>query len=389
MRKRVVWIVLDSVGIGALPDAVRFHDENAHTLRHILMHKGNLDIPHLYALGLAHIEGAGCPKPVAPPVGCYGRAAERTMGKDTTSGHWEMAGIVMQTPFRTYPDGFPQELIHRFEERIGRRVLGNKAASGTEIIQELGDLHVETGFPIVYTSADSVFQIAAHEEVIPLDELYRMCGIARDMLTGEHLVGRVIARPFCGQSGQYIRTDNRKDFSAEPPEPTVLDGLVKHGIPVWSVGKISDIFCGRGILRSERTHGNADGIDAALRLMGEMQEGLLFVNLVDFDMLYGHRNDADGYARALEYFDRRLPEILLALKADDMLVITADHGCDPTTQGTDHTREYVPILIYGRALRQNVGIGTRESFADIGATVYEYLTSLRWPVGRSFLSSID
>ncbi len=389
MRKRVIWIVLDSVGIGALPDAIQFHDENANTLQHVYMHKGNLNIPYLYSLGLAHIEGVGCPKPFAPPVGCYGRAAERTMGKDTTSGHWEMAGVIMQPPFRTYPNGFPQELIESFEKRIGRHVLGNKAASGTQIIQELGDQHVETACPIVYTSADSVFQIAAHEEIVPLEELYRMCVIARGMLTGEHLVGRVIARPFRGQSGRYVRTDNRKDFSVEPPEQTVLDGLVKHGVPVWSVGKISDIFCGRGILRSEHTHSNADGIDATLRLMDEMPEGLLFVNLVDFDMLYGHRNDADGYAQALEYFDRRLPEILLGLKTDDMLVITADHGCDPTTEGTDHTREYIPILIYGHALRQNIGIGTRDSFADIGATVYEYLTSLRWPVGQSFLPLID
>lgn len=389
MRKRVIWIVLDSVGIGALPDAAKFQDEGVHTLKHIYEQNKKLDIAHLYSLGLAHIEGSGCPKPCAPPIGCYGRAAELTMAKDTISGHWEMAGLVMQTPFRTYPKGFPEKIIKLFEERTGRSILGNKVASGTEIIQELGDLHVRTGSPIVYTSADSVFQIAAHEDVIPLEELYRMCEIARGLLVGEDLVGRVIARPFVGKDGVYTRTGNRRDFAVEPPQDTILDGLYKHGIPVWTVGKISDVFCGRGIARAEHTHNNEEGINAALRLMQEMTDGLLFVNLVDFDMLYGHRNNVQGYAQALEYFDERLPEFLMALKADDVLIITADHGCDPTTPGTDHTREYIPIIFYGHALKNNINIGTRKSFADIGATVYEYLTDLCWPVGESFLSVIE
>lgn len=388
MKKRAIVIVLDSVGIGALPDAAAFDDEGSHTLGNIYWERGVLALPHLYALGLAHIEDSFLPRPDAMPKGAFGRAAEKTLAKDTTSGHWEIAGLPMETPFRTYPQGFPAALMEEFERRIGRGTLGNTVASGTVIIQELGDAHVETGKPIVYTSADSVFQIAAHEEIIPLPELYRICEIARELLQGEHLVGRVIARPFVGKSGAYTRTENRKDYAIEPIGDTLLDLLQRAGKRTAGVGKIEDIFCKRGLDIIDHTKNNAAGIEATLRLLQEGDADFLFVNLVDFDMLYGHRNDVEGYAAALERFDAALPRILDALQPEDLLLITADHGCDPTTPSTDHSREYIPILAVGEGVESGVDLGIRESFADIGATVYEYLTGQALPAGKSFLAQI-
>ena len=389
MKKRVILVILDSVGIGELPDADKYGDVGSHTLGNIYKVRGKLELPHLYGLGLAGIENSRLPKPEQSPTGAFGRAAERTAAKDTTSGHWEIAGLPMDVPFRTYPEGFPKDLMSEFERRIGRGTLCNRPASGTVIIQELGDEHVRTGKPIVYTSADSVFQIAAHEDVIPLEELYRMCEIARELLVGDNLVGRVIARPFSGISGNYKRTENRKDFAISPPGDTILDGLTKKGLTTVGVGKIEDIFFNRGISISNHTHNNPDGIEATIDFIREGTGDFIFSNLVDFDMLYGHRNDVEGYATGLEYFDGKLPTILSSMGEGDILMISADHGCDPTTPSTDHSREYIPIVIAGAPVRPNVDIGTRTCFADIGATIYEYLTGGgRWPVGESFLSMI-
>ncbi|MGI6168973.1 MAG: phosphopentomutase [Christensenellales bacterium] len=384
--KRVILIVLDSVGVGALPDAHRFGDENANTLAHIVEETG-LELPNLRSLGLGNIPGSGI-KPISSPKGFYGKAMEQFPGKDTTGGHWEIAGILAPS-FPTFPEGFPQEVIDAFCAATGvSGVLGNEAASGTEIIMRLGDEHVATGKPIVYTSADSVFQIAAHEGVIPIDRQYDICKTARDVLTGDFAVGRVIARPFEGESGQYTRTVRRRDFSLPPTDRTMLDAIAEAGLEVWGVGKIEDIFVSRGLTRSEHTVDNPSGIQETLRMMGEGSCGLIFTNLVDFDMLYGHRNDVEGYAAALAYFDKRLPEIVGALKIEDLLVITSDHGCDPTIPGTDHTREYTPILAYGRGLSRGGDLGVRESFADIAATVIEYLGLGTWPLGKSFAKEL-
>ena len=388
MKKRAILIVLDSVGIGALPDAAAYGDVGSHTLGNICRVRGHLDIPNLYVLGLAHIEDSRLPKPDKLPAGCFGRAAEITAAKDTTSGHWELMGVPMATPFRTYSNGFPPQLIKEYENRIGRGTLGNVVASGTQIIQELGDEHVRTGKPIVYTSADSVFQIAAHEQVIPLDELYRICETARAMLTGENLVGRVIARPFLGSHGAYQRTENRRDYAVPPPQDTILDGLVNASLKTVGIGKIEDIFDHRGISVSDHTHNNKESIQAIIRLMKETDGDFFFANLVDFDMLYGHRNDVEGYASGLEYFDQQLPFIMKGMGEADILIITADHGCDPTTPSTDHSREYIPVVIAGKPITSGVNIGTRTSFADIGATIYEYLTGTCWPTGKSFLKKI-
>ena len=382
MKRRATIIVLDSVGIGCLPDAAEFGDEGAHTLGHIFEKRG-LDIPNMLSLGLGNIEGSRLPENSSPKAG-YGRAMEVTKAKDTTSGHWEMAGFPMDVPFRTYPNGFPKELLDEFEERVGRGTIGNEVASGTEIIKRLGDEHVRTGKLIVYTSADSVFQIAAHEEVIPLEELYDICLTAREMLVGEHLVGRVIARPFIGSDRKYTRTENRRDYALAPTKDTILDGLVKKGMDVVGIGKIEDIFAHRGITTVDHTKNNRDGIEAAIRFLREGKGDFIFTNLVDFDMLYGHRNDVEGYGKALEYFDKKLPEILGAMTEQDLLIITADHGCDPVYPGTDHTREYIPVLaMIGNGVPAD--LGTRRSFADLGATVYEYLTGERWICGESFL----
>lgn len=388
MQKRAILIVLDSAGIGALPDAAAFGDEGANTLGNIRRVRGRLALPNLYRLGLANIEGSTLPDVAAAPAGAFGRCAEHTLAKDTTCGHWEMAGLPLDKPFRTYPNGFPAELMHRFEQAIGRGTLGNCVASGTEIIQRLGDEHVRTGFPIVYTSADSVFQIAAHEQVIPVEQLYQICETARSLLTGDNLVGRVIARPFIGSSGAYQRTERRRDYALPPFSDTILDALDGAGLPVVGIGKIEDIFCHRGVTMVDHTRNNPDGIAATQRFIESGEGAFIFVNLVDFDMLYGHRNDVEGYAAALEAFDRALPAMLGALRENDILMVTADHGCDPTTPGTDHTREYIPLVVAGPHVRSGVNLGTRDTFADIGATVYEYLTGNRWRVGNSFLNDI-
>ena len=380
---RVTLIVLDSVGAGALPDADRYGDTGANTLVHTARAVGGLKLPNLGRMGLGNILALDGVPPAAKPAAAYGKMAEQSAGKDTTTGHWEIAGVLLERPFPVYPRGFPPELIREYEERIGCPVLGNQVASGTAIIEEIGAEHLATGYPIVYTSADSVFQVAAHEEVIPLDELYRICRVARAMLTGEHAVGRVIARPFEGRPGAFRRTANRRDFSLKPVGKTLLDLLKENGWPVLAVGKIEDIFDGEGITGAIHTRGNADGVDQTLKAMRESEKGLIFTNLVDFDMLYGHRNNPRGYADALEDFDRRLPEIEGALGPDEVLFITADHGCDPTTAGTDHTREYVPLLVYGRSLPGGQDLGVRQTFADVAATVAE-LFGLYFPVGKSF-----
>ena len=371
---RLVLIVLDGVGVGEAPDAARYGDAGSNTLGNTARAVGGLALPNLGALGLGNLtEVAGVP-PVARPGGAFGRMRERSAGKDTTTGHWELAGLRLEKPFPTYPHGFPPELIRRFEEAIGREVIGNKPASGTAILDELGPLHMETGRPIVYTSADSVFQIAAHEEVIGREALYEMCRIARRLLQGEHAVGRVIARPFVGTPGNFTRTAGRRDFSLEPPEPTLLDLAVACGVSVFAVGKIEDIFAGRGVTRSVHTAENRETVDAVLRLLREAAApALIFANCVDFDAKWGHRNDPEGYARGLEAFDARLPELLAALGERDVLVITADHGCDPTTPSTDHSRELVPLLVAGPRVRPGVDLGLRDTFADVAATAAEGL----------------
>jgi phosphopentomutase len=384
---RVVLIVLDSVGVGALPDAAEYGDQDAlsNTLAHTAEAVGGLDLPHLARLGLGNILPIAGVPPVPHPAGAYGRMAEGSKGKDTMTGHWEIAGLCLTKPFPIYPDGFPEDIIAELEERIGRQTLGNYPESGTVIIQDLGDEHVRTGYPIVYTSADSVFQIAAHEEVIPPAELYEICRVAREILTGEHNVGRVIARPFIGAvDGKYVRTENRRDFAAEPPHPTILDRLVDAGQPVMAVGKIEDIFAHRGITDVIHSTNNMAGVDAVLAFMRRSERGLIFANLVDFDMLYGHRNNPRGYADALEQVDARLPELLSAMQAGDLLIFTADHGNDPTTSSTDHSREYVPLLVTGARVRAGTDLGTRETFADLGATIADILGIGEIPVGSSF-----
>ncbi|MEW6191736.1 MAG: phosphopentomutase [Bacillota bacterium] len=381
--RKVVIVVLDGAGVGALPDAARYGDAGSNTLGNLAEKVGGLDLPHLERLGLGNIAPIKGVPPAANPAAAWGKMAERSPGKDTTTGHWELAGVVLDRPFPVYPQGFPPEVIDTFEARIGRRVLGNKPASGTAIVEELGAEHLRTGCPIVYTSADSVFQIAAHEEVIPVEELYRMCRIAREILTGEHAVARVIARPFTGRPGGFRRTERRHDFSLPPPRPTVLEALVSRGYAVVGVGKIQDIFAGRGVTRSIPVKNNPDNIRKTIAAVQEMAPGLVFTNLVDFDTLYGHRNDPDGFARALKEFDSALPELMGAVAADGMLFITADHGCDPTTPSTDHSREYVPLLVWGPRLAGGAPLGTRATFADVGATVAAFF-GFDWPVGESF-----
>jgi phosphopentomutase len=382
---RVVLVVLDSVGIGEMPDAADYGDAGADTLGHALGSR-EVRVPNLRGMGLCNIRPLPI-EPVEQPAGAFGRAATQSRGKDTTTGHWEMGGIITSDPFPTYPGGFPPRVIEPFERAIGRRVLGNKPASGTEIIKELGEEHVRTGRPIVYTSADSVFQIAAHEEVVPLEELYGWCETAREMLTGEDRVGRVIARPFVGRPGDFRRTEARRDYAVDPPADTLLDRLKASGLAVTAVGKIGSIFCHRGTTEELAAGNNEASLDQTLRALGGDSRGLIFTNLVDFDMLYGHRNDVEGYARALERFDARLPEIQQAMREDDLLIISADHGCDPGDMSTDHTREYVPVLAWGRRARQGVDLGTLSSLADIGQTVAENF-DLELQAGRSFLGKI-
>ena len=382
---RITIIVLDGLGVGALPDAMQYRDEASNTLCNVAAAVGGLKLPNLKALGLGNLTGCQVQgvTDVDKPQAAYGKAAEKSVGKDTTTGHWELAGLILEHPFPTYPQGFPPEIILPFEAAIGRKILGNEVASGTEIIERLGEEHLRTGALIVYTSVDSVFQIAAHEEVIPLEELYEICLAARTILTGKNQVGRVIARPFIGAPGNFKRTKNRRDFSVKPPSRTVLYSIAEAGMEVVGVGKIDDIFAHEGITRSLKTADNMDGVDNILSCLGRRFKGLIFANLVEFDMLYGHRNDCKGYAGALEAFDARLPEILSALREEDMLIITADHGCDPVMPGTDHTREYIPLLIYGKAVKA-CDLGERETFADVGATIAEVLNVTPPPAGKSF-----
>jgi phosphopentomutase len=378
-------IVLDSVGIGELPDAPAFGDRGSNTLGNIAQAVGGLELPHLEALGLGNIAPLAGVAPQGEPRAAYGKMAEVSAGKDTTTGHWELMGVQLMRSFPVYPDGFPREVLDAFEAAVGRKTLGNYPASGTVILDELGVEHVRTGKPIVYTSADSVFQIAAHEEVLPLDALYHMCRIAREMLRGEHEVGRVIARPFVGTPGQWMRTPNRRDFSVTPPQATVLDALKTAGMMVYAVGKIEDIFAVQGITDAVHTRDNRDGVDQTLHAMRTRPErGMIFTNLVDFDAKFGHRNDPQGYAQALVQFDARVPELLDTLADDDLLVITADHGNDPTTPSTDHSREYVPILLTGAAVRRGATIGVRETFADLAATIADIFGVQPPPNGKRF-----
>lgn len=372
MVERVIWVVLDSVGMGALPDAHAFGDAGANTIAHTAEACGGLHLPNLQNLGYGNIDGMQGVSPVEKPMGAFGRLKECSRGKDTTIGHWEMIGIHTKEPFPTYPHGFPQTLMEEFKKMTGcRGYLGNCVASGTQIIQELGEEHSRTGFPIIYTSADSVFQIAACETVIPPEQLYQICRIARKILTGEHNVARVIARPFIREGDHYIRTANRRDFSRKPAETNLLSYMKEAGMHVAAVGKIEDIFDGVGITEAVHTKDNMDGIDQTLAYMRSIPKGLIFTNLVEFDSKWGHRRDALGYGAGLEAFDRRLTDLFTEMREKDLLVITADHGCDPTYSGTDHTREYVPVLWYSKAKEFQSGqnLHTGESFADIGQTL--------------------
>jgi len=387
MIKRVVWIVLDSVGIGALPDADRFGDIGCNTLCNTLK-ATKVQLKNMENLGLGHIEGVFGINQVQQPFGNFGRCVELSEGKDTTVGHWEMAGVHSPKPLPTYPNGFPKEIMDEFERLTERKTLVNLPYSGTQVLDDYGKLHVETGALIVYTSADSVFQIASHEDVVPIQELYRYCEIARNLLQGEHAVARVIARPFVGVEGAFKRTPNRHDYSLSPPHTTVLDVVKKAGREVISIGKIEDIFNGQGITKSIHTKSNMEGIDLTIRTILEESEGIIFTNLVEFDSTWGHRNDVVGYANGLLAFDNKLPEIISALKETDVLIMNADHGCDPTTEGTDHTREYIPLLVYGKHLQHGVNLGTRQSFADIGQTIASLLGVEALSEGNSFLDSI-
>jgi len=384
---RVILIVMDSVGIGYLPDAHLYGDEGSNTLGHILENCPNLQIPNLILLGLGNIDVSNSIPKTSYAIGSYGRAKEKSLGKDTTTGHWEIAGSILKQPFPTFPNGFPTEFIKEFEKAIGLKTIGNYAASGTAIIDELGDEHVKTGYPIVYTSADSVFQIAMHETLIPISRQYEICEIARNMLVGDFKVGRVIARPFEGESGNYTRTSRRKDFATLPP-PNVLTAIEAHGITVLGIGKIYDIFAGVGITRSIKTVNNKEGILATIAAIEENIEGLIFTNLVDFDMHFGHRRDVKGYGSCLEEFDMYIPKIIHAMKDDDLLIITADHGNDPTWTGTDHTREYVPVLMYGKRVIPNNNIPDCSSFADIGSTIGDVLGIKFETEGVSFKHSV-
>lgn len=378
-------VVMDSVGIGELPDAADYGDAGSNTVGNIIKKSGGLDIPNLSALGMSRlVEGLS----EAEITGAYGKAAELFAGKDTTGGHFEIAGLVMDKPFPVFPNGFPEDFMRKFEEAVGRKTIANYPASGTEIIAKLGKEHVDTGALIVYTSADSVFQIAMHEDVIPIEEQYKICETARNMLVGDLAVGRVICRPFEGEEGSYRRTKNRKDYSFEPPGETILTALKDKGFEVAGVGKIEDIFADVGLTKSNHTTDNDAGITATIDFMKQDFDGLVFTNLVDFDMLYGHRNNVQGYREALEALDKREPEILEALGEDDIVIFTADHGCDPTTASTDHSREYIPILVYGKNIKTGVNIGTRKTFADIAATVAEFFGLEKWSVGQSFLGEI-
>jgi phosphopentomutase len=384
--KRIVLMVLDSAGIGEMPDAAEWGDAGADTLGHTIEIEKPL-LPNFQKLGLGNIHPITGLPPAAKPKAAFGKAAIFSNGKDTTVGHWEMAGLITSQPFPTYPDGFPDRIIEPFKKAIGRDVLGNKPASGTEIIKELGSEHMRTGKPIVYASADSVFQVAAHEEIIPLAELYRICETARRILIGRDQVARVIARPFIGTPGNFQRTGNRKDFAVPPPGKTLLDILKDAALATIGIGKIPSIFNFTGFTGQMEAHDNAESINQIIRALESAPEGLIFCNLVDFDMLWGHRRDSKGYARGLESLDRRIPDIQGAMRDDDLLIITADHGCDPAARGSDHTREYVPILVYSGSLSGGVNLGTRKTMADMGQTVAG-IFDLKIPFGTSFLCEL-
>ena len=385
---RVFLIVLDGVGMGELPDADRYGDRGSNTLLHVAEATGGLRLPRLERLGLGRLLDLPGVRALNDPVGARARLAERSAGKDSTTGHWELAGVVLDRPFPTYPQGFPVELLDRWSERVGRGWIGNVAASGTEIIARLGEQHQSTGRLIVYTSADSVFQVAAHEQTVPIEELYAACRAAREMLTGEHAVGRVIARPFLGTPGSYSRTPRRRDFSLEPPEPTLLDRLAEARKPVVTIGKVDELFAGRGVTEAMHTAGNQEGQELLSGQARRSGEGLVFANLVDFDQSYGHRNDPRGFARALESFDQSLGELLGRLRDDEVCMVTADHGNDPTTPSTDHSREYVPLLVAGARVRPGVDLGTRDTFADVGCTIADILGVKRPRVGTSFVREV-
>ena len=388
MTKRVFLIVLDSLGIGALPDARNFGDEGSNTLDAI---SGSPEffVPNLQRMGFFNIDGVFCEPKAQRPTASYGRMAEQSNGKDTTIGHWELSGIISENPLPTYPNGFPSNIIEQFEEITGRRCICNRPYSGTKVIQDFGREHIKTGSLIVYTSADSVFQIAAHEDVVPLEKLYEYCRMARELLQGQHGVGRVIARPFRGRYPNYYRTPNRHDFSLHPPQRTMLDILYENGYDTIAVGKINDIFAGKGISQAITTAGNVDGMEKTIGLLDKDFKGLCFVNLVDFDMLYGHRNDVEGYAKAASVFDSQLATFLESMKKDDVLIITADHGCDPSTDSTDHSREYTPLLVYGHGILGGINLGTRETFADVGATVLDLFDLEGEIAGKSFKNMVQ
>lgn len=386
--KRVFLIVLDSVGIGELPDAAAYGDRGSNTLK-ACADSGKLVTPNLSKLGLYNIDGVDYGLPVDKPWGSYARMTERSKGKDTTIGHWEIAGCYSPQPLPTYPDGFPADVINQFVQETGREVLCNKPYSGTQVLDDFGETHMRTGKLIVYTSADSVFQLAAHEDIVPVAELYRYCEIARKILQGKHGVGRVIARPFTGDAPNFTRTANRHDFSLMPPCDTMCDLLERAGYETVGVGKINDIFAGKGITRTIRTGGNTDGMEKTIALAQESIAGLIFVNLVDFDMLYGHRNDVAGYTEALNTFDRQLGKLMQVIGPEDMVIITADHGCDPSTPSTDHSREYTPMLAFGHGIKQGCNLGTRASFADIAATILDVFQVEGQLAGDSFWMAVN
>lgn len=387
--QRIAVIVLDSVGIGELPDAEKFGDRGAHTLGHIIERVPHIQIPNMQKLGLGNIANLSTVQAVDQPMGVYGKMAEISAGKDTMTGHWELMGLHTTTPFNVFEHGFPEELISQFEQETGRKVIGNKPASGTEILKEYGEEQMKTGAWIVYTSADSVFQIAAHEDIIPLDELYRACEIARKLtLVEPYTLGRVIARPYVGEPGHFTRTSNRHDYAVKPPEPTVMNALQDAGKDVIAVGKINDIFTGEGVTEAYPTKSNAHGIQTTIEQLEKPFEGLLFTNLVDFDSLYGHRRDPEGYAKALEEFDAAIPRLLELTGPNDLLIITADHGNDPIHPGTDHTREYVPLLIYSPSIQAGRSLGTLDTFADLGATIADNFDSQMPKIGTSFLNKL-
>ena len=385
---RIIWMVIDSVGVGELPDAKAFGDEGVNTLGSIVKSFNDIKIPNMIKLGLGNIDGIDYINDYESPIGVFGRCSELSQGKDTTTGHWEMTGVLVETPFKTFENGFPKDIIEEFERRSNRKVIGNKPASGTAILDELGEQHMNTGEVIVYTSADSVFQIAAHEEIVSLDELYKMCEIAREIMMGDNAVARIIARPFIGKPGAFERTSNRRDYSLSPFEDTVLDNIKNSNLDVIGVGKIEDIFNQQGITEAIHTHDNMDGVNQTINYMKKETKGLIFTNLVDFDSKYGHRRDVEGYKNALEEFDARIPEIIESMNDNDILIINADHGNDPAYKGTDHTREYIPLLVYGKNIKSGINLGTRKSFADIGATVADILNVCKTEHGTSFKNEI-